>query len=199
MVEDKAIEYVEVDLPDIMTHKTAIINKIKKTPHPNLHLKGGNALNLADLESATKYFDPNKPIAIVNEGLMRYFNFAEKTKYAKNVRLILKRFGGLWITSDVSTVQQLKFENIIFKDNNEEINRITKTNQAQNSFESITKAKEFFEQLGFSVMIRKYSEVRDQLPSPKKLKFSEKEIDTFFKLGAVFVMTPTRPRGYYLT
>jgi hypothetical protein len=79
-------------------------------------------------------------------------------------------------------------ENAISKDQNEQINRITKIDQSKNSFKSIVNAEEFFKQLGFGVQIHSFLEVKDQLYLPRKLGISDKEIGKILKPWVVFVM-----------
>ena len=58
----------------------------------NLHITSGNALNYDDYTKCSKYFDSNKKLAIINEGLLRYLTFDEKRVVATNVYNYLKRF-----------------------------------------------------------------------------------------------------------
>lgn len=48
-----------------------------------------------------KYFDEDREIAIINEGLLRYLTFEEKKIVATNVYNMLK-YNGVWITCDVT-------------------------------------------------------------------------------------------------
>ena len=64
--------YVELDLPDLTELKTQIVGDIAHIPD-NLHILGGNALRLSDFDEASRYFDGNKPVAVVNEGLLRSY------------------------------------------------------------------------------------------------------------------------------
>ena len=50
---------------------------------------------------ATRFFN-EEPIAVVNEGLLQYLDSQEKTVLGRNVHQLLKRFGGIWITPDIS-------------------------------------------------------------------------------------------------
>ena len=44
---------------------------------------------MEDLLSATQKFEENKPIAVLNEGLLRYLDYHERTKVAENIHQLL--------------------------------------------------------------------------------------------------------------
>lgn len=188
MTRHKNIEYVEVDLPEIMAQKKEIIKKIRCGHRPNLHLEIGNALNLTDLKSATIYFNQNKQIAVVNEGLMRYFKFGEKASFAKNVHALLMRFGGVWITSDITLRQVIRAEDAADKGTNKRTKEITGVDIYKNAFKSVEDAKRFFKQLGFSVEVHSFLEVKNTLSSPKKLDISKRKLEETIKHAVVFAM-----------
>ena len=92
MARDPSVEYSEMDLPDLMSEKRSIFEELVKQSkiprYRNVHLNAGNALVMSDLLSAVKPFR-KEPIAVVNEGLLRYLTFEEKTIVARNVQELL--------------------------------------------------------------------------------------------------------------
>ena len=100
-LENSDTKYVEFDLPQIINTKIALLNRFCKTPS-NLKFVSGNALDFDDLKSACRCFDKRKPIAVINQGFMRYLSFEEKRKLAQNIYKIIAKNGGIWITSDVT-------------------------------------------------------------------------------------------------
>lgn len=186
---NKNIEFVEVDLAGIMSQKQKIATAIKNEELPsNLHLEVGNALDLASLETAIKYFKSDKPIAVVNEGLMRYLNFEQKSAYAKNVHSLLKRFGGVWITPDITLKGIMDRENAIAKNKNKRIKKITGINIDLNCFENVDQAQEFFENLGFTIERHNFLEVVNELASPQRIGLPREEVEATLKPTFVFVM-----------
>ncbi|MDD5147894.1 MAG: pyridoxal-phosphate dependent enzyme [Candidatus ainarchaeum sp.] len=185
------IKYVEMDLPGLISTKRRILEKVRKDLPPNFHLESGNALDLKDLEAAARNFDKNKEIAIVNEGLLRYLNFDEKSVVAKNVHSLLSTFGGVWITPDITLKKGLAKEN-------KSISIIKNTKKAigidinQNAFENQDEAKEFFERLGFNVEVHSFLEVENELVSPAKLKISKEKVREMIGQWVVFVMKPKK-------
>ncbi len=187
--QQSSIKYVEMDLKDIILTKIKILREVCGELPTNLHLKTGNALNLADLKSATKHFDANQEIAIINEGFLRYLNFNEKATVGKNIYSLLHTFGGVWITSDITLKKGLEEEDksiSILK----ATKKITGIDINQNAFENQDAAKEFFENLGFEVEIHSFLEVEDVLVSPQKLKISKEKVRKMIEPWVVFVMRP---------
>jgi O-methyltransferase involved in polyketide biosynthesis len=176
-------EYVELDLPDIISQKREVLGLINQTLPRNLHLESGSALDAGDTLRVARYFDLSKGIIIINEGLLRYLNFDEKKAVATNVATLLKKFGGVWITPDVTLSVFTRREGIV-----EKTESLTGVNVDQNAFESEEKAKAFFENLGFSVEVHVFSEIRGDLVSPTRLDVSEKDLDDALKDGYVFIM-----------
>jgi O-methyltransferase involved in polyketide biosynthesis len=72
------IKFVELDLPE-----------------------PGDALDLDSIIESTKHFEVS-PIVVVTEGLLRYLNFEQKAIVAKNIHQLLEKFGGFWVTPDIS-------------------------------------------------------------------------------------------------
>jgi O-methyltransferase involved in polyketide biosynthesis len=193
LANDARMTYVEVDLPGVIQEKQTIVESLivlGKIPlQPNFHLAEGNALNLADLLSATRFFT-DKPIAIINEGLLSYLNRAELTTFANNVHTVLKRFGGIWITPDIALQLPeaiLGQEHGVGKVQTEKIEDLTGIDVLNNRFKSEEDARTFFEQFDFHVERHSFMEVADQLALPPKGSLAQKAIEQ----GVLFVMTVT--------
>lgn len=183
------IKYVELELEQMADIKSEIVSRITGS-QDNLHIVNGNALILSDLEKAAKYFDENKQICVINEGLLRYLNFSEKAQVAHNVRVLLKQFGGLWITPDVTLKKLLETQDKTTMPGKNKIISVStgKNYSNENSFENKEQAIKFFEDQGFSVEPHQFSEVASLLASPRKLAISESEAKKIISHGVVFVM-----------
>lgn len=189
MTRNEDIEYVEVDLPEIIKQKRSIVRAILKkekiTSRKNLHLEIGNALSIKDLKKAAKLFDKDKPIIIITEGLLRYLDFPEKTIVANNVKALLKTFGGVWITPDIIYKRNLS---PAFVANNERVSKLTGINIEANKFSSIDAAQTFFKDLGFKIQFYGFLEVLSDLVSPARLKMSQKDVKEIIGPRIIFVM-----------
>ena len=195
MSREYSFNYVELDLPTVIKEKQQIIQEIAakkwfKVPH-SLHFESGNALNLESFEKAVKYFDRLKSLVITNEGLLRYLNKDEKAKVAQNIHKILEEFNGARITSDISLRKIFSKENEVMKDHVEKISKLTGKDIFSNRFETEEEAKNFFENLGFSIERHSFMEVYDDLTSPKTLQLSEQQVRDVVEDAVVYVMRPT--------
>jgi O-methyltransferase involved in polyketide biosynthesis len=183
MTQAPAADYVEIDLPGIISQKRQIFAIIKQIPPQNLHLESGSALDRNDILRAVRYFNRGKKIIVINEGLLRYLSFDEKKAVAANVATLLKKFGGVWITPDVTVSVFTRRESIV-----EKTKYLTGVDVSKNTFENMEEAKAFFENLGFSVEVHKFSEVKESLVSPAKFGLSENNLDDVLRDGHAFVM-----------
>lgn len=189
MTASADIRYVETDLPGIVDEKRKIIEllterKIIQT-RPNLKLDVANALDFASLQWAIRHFG-KAPIAVLTEGLLRYLDFAEKEVVAKNVRKLLEKSGGVWITPDINMRRifaEERGETAVDK-----IAVLTGRNIDKNRFQDAEEAQRFFEKLGFSVERHSLNEAADQLVSPARLNVSKRRAEEILTPIAVFAM-----------
>jgi O-methyltransferase involved in polyketide biosynthesis len=131
-----------------------------------------------------------EPIAVVNEGLLRYLTVEEKTIVAKNVQELLGLFGGAWITPDLSLRPQSAFglSGERRREQFARIERITGIDVAKNYFENEDAARVFFEDLGFTIERHGFTEIADELVSPRRLHLSSEQVEKEIGRLAVFVM-----------
>jgi O-methyltransferase involved in polyketide biosynthesis len=145
-------------------------------------------LDISTLEKATKHFDQSKPIVVINEGLLRYLDFNQKTIVARNIYTLLQQFGGVWITPDITLREVMKAEDNVYKGQNDQISSKIGVNIHENCFENVSEAQKFFEILNFTVEKHNFSEIIDELVSPKKLNQSQEEVKALIDKAWVFVM-----------
>ena len=193
MARDPAVEYSEMDLPGLVSEKRSIFEELVKQSkiprYPNVHLNAGNALVMGDLLAAVKPFR-KEPVAVVNEGLLRYLTFEEKTVMARNVQELLGLFGGTWITPDLSLRPQSAFglSGERRREQFARIERMTGIDVAKNYFENEDAARVFFEDLGFRIERHSFVEIADELVSPQNLHLSSEQVEKEIGRLAVFVM-----------
>ncbi len=189
---DDSIEYVEVDLPSMMADKRKVIKALDDKGvvkvGANLHIEDGSALDLDSLVRAASHFNTDKPIVAVNEGLMRYLTFPEKEVYVKNVRQLLERFGGVWITADISLPKVVYKEDDVSTVRRQKMSEITGRDIKKNLFKDEQDAKRFFENLGFDVESHSFLEVTGDLTSPRKLSYPADYVEAINGSAVVFVM-----------
>jgi hypothetical protein len=109
----------------------------------------------------------DEPIAVVHEGLMTYYGFESKAKIASNAYLLLKRFGGVYITPDIHNNQ-------LWAETNTTPNPIEHDRKRSESFgrdftsmrfTTQDQALRFFSDLGFKAEIYKMSQLVPRLSS----------------------------------
>lgn len=187
MTDDPSFRYVEVDLSGIAEQKRGIVKVIGKD-RVNLQVENGDALDLQTLQNAVSQLDPSKPIGIINEGLLRYLNFDQKAQVARNVHSLLERFGGVWITPDITLKSVMQAENAATGGQTDKVKELTGINIDQNAFSSVEEARKFFENLGFSIEPHRFTEVMDELVSPSKLGQTKEEVERFTEGAHAFVL-----------
>lgn len=142
--------YVEVDLPESIVLKREIVTAVLGRVPANLYLCAASVLDGAALLASCAAFTDG-PVAITTEGLLRYLTFAEKTQLAANVRGILSRFGGFWITTDIHLRQWAERRRLILREaETERLGRVLDANY----FDDPEHARTFFEGCGFQVESR---------------------------------------------
>jgi O-methyltransferase involved in polyketide biosynthesis len=182
------ISYVETDLPGMIKLKRAILEGIKKPLPKALHLTPADALSRTELKKAASIFAPDRPITVVNEGLLLYLDRNQRIAVAGNVKHLLRTFGGEWITTDIylekvrrkRTEKDASYVKAVTQLSGVDINR--------NRYKDLNAAIRFFESLGLLVEVRKFTEVTGELKSPKKIGLSRKELEDRMSSGVAFVM-----------
>lgn len=101
---DPEIHYIESDLRPVLEEKKELIRQIMpfgQEKPKNLCFCAADALDCWQLERVADNFDDG-PVKIITEGLLLYLNREEKERIAKNFVCLLKKSGGIWITTDIS-------------------------------------------------------------------------------------------------
>ena len=131
----------------------------------------------------------SEPVAVINEGLLRYLTFQEKRIVAKNVYNLLSEFGGVWITCDVTPKKFIEKQNVCLPDFNKNLNQVTSRNDLQDRFNDIEHIKSFMMKIGFkNIEIHKFIEMKEQLKSFKILDVVKEEYDELLENAIVAVI-----------
>ncbi len=142
------IVYVESDLAESIALKREIVTAVLGHVPANLHLCAASVLDRSALTACCSAFT-NGPIAVTTEGLLRYLTFEEKTQLAANVREILSRHGGLWITTDIH-LRHWAWRHRGAIQRESETERLGR-DLDPNYFDDLDHARAFFEGCGFQV------------------------------------------------
>jgi len=196
MTENPNVVYVATDLPQILEEEKAITEAIlaKLNIHrPHLHFRIVNALDRKSLLEVATLFQSSKPIAIITEGLLPYFSREEKETLAGNIHDLLKKYNGIWITSDVPTKQS--WGKISQRDQGmrrriRDISRATERNIENNVFADEKDMRQFFTKVGFAIEEYPHSNVIENLSSVKFSNLSRQEILDMLRVGKTVILTP---------
>ncbi|OQB06445.1 MAG: Leucine carboxyl methyltransferase [bacterium ADurb.Bin212] len=182
------MSYVEMDLPEVTDKKIDILSTITNIPS-NFHAISGNVLDSVTFERVEQYLNKNSEIAILNEGLLRYLDFEEKKQVTLNVRYLLNKYGGVWITCDVTPKKFAANQDKNLSNFNQKLSTITDRNNLNWRFEDIDHVKEFFGKLGFVVeSVLPQAEIINELTSPKKLGLDNKQVEALLADAIVAVI-----------
>ena len=184
----KGYKYVEMDLEDVSNNKKRLINDLFEM-NDNLIIESGNALNFTDYIKCDNYFDSDKELAIVNEGLLRYLTFDEKRIVGENIYKLLKKHGGVWITCDVTPKKFIQKQDEQNPSLNNDINMVTSRNNLSDRFEDENHIRKFFGEIGFkSIEIHKFIEMKDELKSFDILEIDRNSCDELLESAIVAIL-----------
>ena len=200
--------YVGTDLPEMYAESSPIIlagARRSEIPTNNLHLQPANVLNKDEMENAASHFN-GKRFAICNEGLLMYLDKEEKVKMANNVRELLLKSGGCWITADIvfkviresiATLFDPEAKKVI-RPALKKIMDQTGRDILANDFADKSEAVKFYTDLGFTIDEFPMYAGDYKLSTASRLHESFK--DRFLEIlssAKAWIMTPT-PRGKIL-
>ena len=182
----KGYNYVEMDLEEVVNNKKKMFKELFNT---NINIVSGNALEYNDYIKCLEYLDPNKELIILNEGLLRYLTFDEKKIVAENIYKLLKKYGGVWITCDLTPKRFINKQDKINTTINNSLNTVTKRNSLTDRFEDEKHIKEFFTSIGFnSIEIHKFIEIKDELKSFDILGIDKDSFDELLESAIVTIL-----------
>lgn len=185
----KGYNYIELDLENVTKNKIELLKSIEQNIPHNLNIVNGNALRKSDFDKCERYLKNNEPLAVINEGLLRYLTFDEKRQVAQNIHDLLSKYGGIWITSDVTHKRFIKSQDDALQNFNKNVSSITSRNNLDNRFEDESHIREFFGSVGFELVeIHKFSEMKDELYSINELGIIDEKIEKTLEDAIVVIM-----------
>lgn len=186
--------YVELDLPKVIKEKKNILSKIAGTIPNNLFLVEGNALNKDDITKCLNKFDLSKPVAVINQGLMRYLDFDEKRTLTKNVYDIISKNNGVWITCDFTPAKFLVTEDKHLaekEDYNQKLTQITDRNNASWRFKDKNHVERFLKEENLKIEWHDFVESVPMLSSKERFGLNDVEVTKYLQNAYVGVIKST--------
>ncbi len=158
MSQDPGITFIESDLPAMISRKQQLVKQLIGE-RSNLHFAAIDVTSYPNqFPLHADYLNRQKPVTVLCEGLLMYLTFAEKQQVFANVREMLQIYGGVWITPDCATQEDLNRRwqnNPVWERFAKTLNIMTGTSPAENTFENFAHLENFVNEQGFQV--EKYS------------------------------------------
>ena len=173
ITRDPSVNYIETDLPDMIRQKQGVLESLCEQhdmPWPdNLKLRELNGLDEEAFDEVVLEFPPG-PITIIHEGWLAYLDYKEKARVAVIIRKILLERGGVWLTPDLNTQ-----DNMDALTNNKSqkvmgtVLKKTGRDYVANAFANKEEVQKFFAGLGFNSACRTIGEIAGPLESVKNV------------------------------
>ena len=147
----RGVVYVEADLAESCEFKREVVKAVCGAMPANLHLCAASVIDSAEFRRCCAVFGEG-PVAVATEGLLRYLTFAEKELLCANVRELLEKHGGFWVTTDIHLRHWARGHRRVEsrQREREQLGR----DLDPNYFDDVEHARRFFGECGFRVDAR---------------------------------------------
>lgn len=182
--------YFETDLPKPISDKKELEKGILKAERPNLHVEQLDATSSEEFENIEQELNPGR-VTVISEGLLPYLNRDALNKICNNIKTLLEKHGGAWIT-DIATRKALTKTSVYQDHSTELLASLYKNSEVGLSdigFEDGKDAQNFFESYGFKIEKHNLHSVSDTLHTPQVLNLSKGRIDYLLSSPVVWVLT----------
>lgn len=131
------MRFIGLDLPIVVQEIAPIIRSLT-AGSDEISFHGIDATNYESIRTALQ--SVTGPLCITTEGMMMYFDAHEADTVVSNIRAMLERHGGLWITPDPEFILQFfySFRSIFGKDSRAKLAASKKTAQQQSDVASLS-------------------------------------------------------------
>jgi O-methyltransferase involved in polyketide biosynthesis len=198
MCVGSSLRYVETDLPEVHRARVQLRQLLENEGVlPRLtqwRFESANAMNAEELERVATLHLESKPVAVVHEGLFQYLTLDEKKTVAVTLRGLLQRYGGVWITPDLETQDDVMKAQWTHGDFQRLVTCITTSVQRDlgaNAFESTGHVTEFFGELGFRAQRKLQIDGSFTLASAERLGSRPEQLAYLRESRVIWVLTPS--------
>lgn len=191
MSQNPNIIFVESDLPSMISLKKQIVTQLIGE-RSNLYFEAIDVTKTNQLLLDADYLRDEKVI-ILCEGLLHYLTFPEKKQVFANIREMLRRYGGVWITPDLTTKKRalrMQGYNKAAQKLFQAIYKTTDRSLIENSFNDTEHVKRFVLEQGFNIQEYSQLEVINQLASLQQLGITPDSIKPILAETPIFALTP---------
>ena len=192
MSQNPNIIFVESDLPSMASFKKQIVTQLIGE-RSNLYFEAIDVTKKPNqLPLHADYLRSDQKVIILCEGLLHYLTFPEKEQVFANIREMLRCYGGVWITPDLTTKKRalrMQGYNKAAQKLFQAISKTTDRSLIENSFNDIEHVKRFVLEQGFSIKEYSQLEVMDELISLKQWAVVPDSIKSILAETPVFALT----------
>ncbi|MEI2583938.1 class I SAM-dependent methyltransferase [Scytonema sp. PRP1] len=192
MSENPNVTFVESDLPAMIDFKKQLVMQLIGE-RPNLQFEAIDATSLpSQFPIDADYLHDSEKVAILCEGLLLYLTFPEKERVCANVRNMLQRYGGVWITPDLNTKDgwyRLQEINPKIHTTFQGIYNTTGRSLIDNCFNDMEHARQFFIEQGFCVEEYKMIEILGEISDLEPLGIDSDQANHLLATNSVFALT----------
>ncbi|EDX83530.1 hypothetical protein S7335_710 [Synechococcus sp. PCC 7335] len=192
MTQDSEVVFVESDLPAVIQLKQALVAQVVSMPS-NLRFKEADAASYPNqLLIGADYLKDNEPVTILCEGLLQYLSLTEKVQLFANIREMLQRYGGVWITSDLSTKQsqaQVMEHSPASHQLHQSIIQTSGRHLLNNSFNDRVEIKQFVSEQGFQIEEHSLIGVMNRLSCFDIVGDKPKNFEAFLETRYISILT----------
>lgn len=182
LIKRKDVLYVETELSGLIELKKKILKDIivkENIIDANLVFMAVNPLEKKDIKKIGELYlkkGEGKKLVIVHEGLLMYFDRAEKESFRNNIKYLFEKYApdGIWMTSDFSRTKKKDSEPKGKENIREKISSVTK--REFDYFESEEDARNFLKTGGFDSRVLSNEEIINSVINKKLLGFNKDAI-----------------------
>lgn len=194
------IIFVESDLPSMVAFKKQIVTQLIGE-RSNLYFEAIDVTKKPNQLPLHADYLRDEKVIILCEGLLPYLTFPEKEQVFANVREMLQRYGGVWITPDLTTKKRalrMQGYNKAAQKLFQAISKTTDRSFLENSFDDMEHVKKFVLEQGFNIKEYSQLEVIDELTTLKAWGIAPDSIQPMLAETPVFALTLGEPTGDHL-
>jgi O-methyltransferase involved in polyketide biosynthesis len=195
MSATSGLTYIESDLQGINDEKNRLVAEL--VAKHNLdgldrhHIVTANALHFSEIEAATHLLRKDRPLVVVNEGLLNYLSADERSLVAANVRKLLSNFpGGAWITPDFTTRSLAEDVSETIKRFRRAITGVTERQLYESAFENEEAINNFIRDAGFTQVSYYQADEVPHLSSLEPLGLSPEIVTRMRPRMRVWLLSP---------
>ena len=184
--------FIESDLPLMIAQKEQLVKQLIGN-RSNLYFEKIDATSQpSQFPLNANYLDSQKPITVICEGLLMYLTLEEKQQVFRNVQELLQLYGGVWITPDLVTKEDLNKRWKIsptWEQFELTVNKMTQTSLEDGYFDNSELVKQFVTEQGFELQSYSMLDVFEQLTCLQPLGIDADIAKSLLADSSVFALT----------